>query len=589
MRLLGYWGIPRDAEIYDRLRLITSGAGPRKELRGQGWCITAIPNNHARERTVATIIDDNNVRGLMAGRLFSQGGENLSITNIDVKQLTQQPLPVIAKTVWGSYLAAAVPSGDAHLVLARDPVGLGCGFIAHVNAGAIFGSQLSDVVHLLGAEPSINWSQLVTWISHGYLPSDATAIQGIMQVPAGTALIIGREGSRQSTYWHPAAIASERRTVEADSVREAFRSCVTAWIGQAPKVYVDLSGGLDSSAIAWAASSSGRPVSAGYIDYGMMAAADELPYARQVADQFDIQLERISGIEVLPLAPARQSLLRLNAPTSHILQARLNEVQSELAGTGSVSLCGGGGDQAFYARLEMPWQLHDHLAQGTIGRYFGQLAVASRREGIPLVKLISATVGSELYRWFRPASLCNHVTLTVSPPAWLRAEHRCSEDCSRHAARQITRGGRRLPAGKLRHAIELGFSVGMVDREYRPSLEYPMLSQPLVELALSTPLHELISSDQDRILFRNAMHGVLPAAVVARQEKGDYTGMYQLGLQRYFAHARELIMDGRAAALGIVDGPQAVAELRVAALGHSVELWPLLHLLSVELWCRSWS
>lgn len=74
-----------------------------------------------------------------------------------------------------------------------------------------------------------------------------------------------------------------------------------------------------------------------------------------------------------------------------------------------------------------------------------------------------------------------------------------------------------------------------------------MLSAPLGEMALRTSTTALIDAERDRIVFRDAMAGVLPEQVVTRQEKGDYTGMYQLRLRRNFQAAKELIVDGYAA------------------------------------------
>jgi len=82
---------------------------------------------------------------------------------------------------------------------------------------------------------------------------------------------------------------------------------------------------------------------------------------------------------------------------------------------------------------------------------------------------------------------------------------------------------------------------------------------------------------------------VLPERVVTRQEKGDYTGMYQLGLRRNFQAAKELIVDGYAASAGVIDATSAIDNLKASALGHSQKMWPLLQLLAVESWCRAWS
>ena len=154
---------------------------------------------------------------------------------------------------------------------------------------------------------------------------------------------------------------------------------------------------------------------------------------------------------------------------------------------------------------------------------------------------------------------------------------------------ELAAGTGRLAAGKARHATEIAFASGMVDRDHRNPLAYPMLSTPLVEMALRTPTTALIEAERDRIVFRDAMASVLPEPRRHPPREGDYTGMYQLGLRRNFQIAKELIVDGYAASAGVIDTTSAIDDLQASALGHSREMWPLLQLLAVESWCRAWS
>jgi hypothetical protein len=64
---------------------------------------------------------------------------------------------------------------------------------------------------------------------------------------------------------------------------------------------------------------------------------------------------------------------------------------------------------------------------------------------------------------------------------------------------------------------------------------------------------------------------------------------WQRGLRANLPLARGLIADGAAAAAGIIDPKPALAALTAAALGHTGRLWPLVNLLSMELWSRSWT
>ncbi len=126
-------------------------------------------------------------------------------------------------------------------------------------------------------------------------------------------------------------------------------------------------------------------------------------------------------------------------------------------------------------------------------------------------------------------------------------------------------------------------------RAGKQPLLYPMLSLPLVELALSAPATVLNAGGVDRAPLRDAMAGELPDEVIGRKTKGNYTGRYQRGLRQNFAVARELVVDGRLAERGMIDRTVATEHLRELALGHNDEVSPMLTLLCAELWLRSWT
>lgn len=75
----------------------------------------------------------------------------------------------------------------------------------------------------------------------------------------------------------------------------------------------------------------------------------------------------------------------------------------------------------------------------------------------------------------------------------------------------------------------------------------------------------------------------------ATTSKGEHTATWQRGLRANLPLARGLIADGAAAAAGIIVPKPALVALTAAALGHTGRLWPLVNLLSVELWIRSWT
>lgn len=232
----------------------------------------------------------------------------------------------------------------------------------------------------------------------------------------GALLRTDASGQSERFYWNPFRVASEPdETPCGEQVRETFEACVTAWTHEARRVLVDLSGGLDSLAVAWAVRDHPAAVAA-HLDCGTMACADEYDYARQVAERFGFELYRIDGDGVLPLTPVDTSPTRWDAPSPHLLQRRLIAMQAAFGGVDAVHLPGGGGDQVFYARLAFPHQLHDQLRGRGALSAARQAMAYSRREGLPLAVLLRQVVSAEIARAVVPAAAARRVASTMPAP-----------------------------------------------------------------------------------------------------------------------------------------------------------------------------
>jgi hypothetical protein len=99
---------------------------------------------------------------------------------------------------------------------------------------------------------------------------------------------------------------------------------------------------------------------------------------------------------------------------------------------------------------------------------------------------------------------------------------------------------------------------------------------------------EFIDATADRIRCGRRC-AACSTELLDRTSKGEHTATWQRGLRANLLLARDLVADGTAAGAGIIDPKPALAAVNAAALGHTGRLWPLVNLLSVELWIRSWT
>ncbi|BCJ65795.1 asparagine synthase-related protein [Polymorphospora rubra] len=594
-QLAGYVDLHPEQRPARRLRELVGTAGS-VPVEGDGWLVAGLPPSApvaglpARDplpgddAPVLVVAGAAN-RGLLVGRLFHLDG--------DLSRRSTEPVPLdwldhdgaLPRRRWGRYVGAAVRP-DGTLLLVRDPIGhLPC-FHVPYQGGLVFATRMALLVDLLGECPAPDWDRLGTFVVQGPGPTTRTAWQGVSQLPPGTRLRrTGRETSREPLWSAAAVAAGGGADPDPDALRETLRACTRAWVGSAPVVALDLSGGLDSSAVAWAVHADLRAdqtFQPRYVSFPAGASLDERPLAGAVTQRLGSELLVVDGADLLPLTPPKGELPRADAPQLQFTEARLNELLAEQAGPAAEALGGGGGDQVFVLKGGGD-HLADHLRRrGALG-----LVEAWResRHGLTPFPQLLATAGRELRRGRRREPALTGHDFDFPRPAWLSPPDPGSP-------LDLPAGAAELSAVRAGQILGIAYWGDAVDREHRnphrPSV-YPLLSQPVVEFALRTSVPALVDHTGDRLPLRRAVRGLLPGSATDAAVKGSYAGMYQLALRHNAAVARELIMDGRCAEQGLVEREAALADLRATGRGFvRGPNWPLYNLLAVELWCRAW-
>lgn len=98
---------------------------------------------------------------------------------------------------------------------------------------------------------------------------------------------------------------------------------------------------------------------------------------------------------------------------------------------------------------------------------------------------------------------------------------------------------------------------------------HPLLSQPLVEYSLSCATVTLTTGGRDRDFARQAFADHLPAQVINRRSKGNLSAHYSWMAAASLPMLRDLLLDGRLVAAGLVDRERLAAARRGRRLGHS--------------------
>jgi asparagine synthase (glutamine-hydrolysing) len=423
------------------------------------------------------------------------------------------------------------------LVLGRDRLGIKPIYYMEHEGRLAFASEIKSLLELRDVEREIDAGALQNYLSLGYSGDAQTLFKGIRKLPPASLLVCENGGYKIETYWHVPADADHSMSAAqwVERLRTTIESAVVSEMVSDVPLGAFLSGGIDSSAIvAFMARHSDRPVKTYSIGFKGDAASDvynELPYARQVAEQFGTDhREIIVRPDVASLLP--KLAWHMDEPVADSASVTTYLVSEFARKDVTVILSGVGGDELFggYNRY-----LGDYYA----GRY--KLLPSWLRKTV-IAPLIHAMPSD---RHGRISSLARYARMFVASND-LPFEERYRTYVQVFGAESLERLLKKGKAGhinSLDEAFVVATSGDALNRLMRVDLmtqmpndllmltdkmtmaasiecRVPLLNHELVELAARIPPHLRIEGSHLKALMKKALNGVLPRQILERRKRG---------------------------------------------------------------------
>ncbi|WP_424213531.1 albusnodin/ikarugamycin family macrolactam cyclase [Streptomyces sp. BI20] len=528
-------------------------------------------------------------------------------TDAQLADLAARPLPTDVTWRWaGSY--ALVEETPDHVILHTDP---GSAFPLYA---APWGSgwAWSTSARLLAAltESAVDVGRLACAILTPSIPAltaGRSFFEGVEQVAPGCRTELPRDGAapRSITVWRP---DPDRSRLAHRRLRHTLTKAVALRTTADPTLSSDLSGGLDSTAVAvLAAQALPTPHRLNAVTIHPRGNEDgaDLRYARQAAAASGGRI----GHHLVPM-DARHlpySLITAVPPTdepapSTLTQARLRgqfRWMHDHLGT-RTHLTGDGGDSILF---QPPAHLADLIRHRYLRRAAGEafgwarlrrtpvgpllrdaaaMARTGRRQalaGLP-GRLSGQDTGNRgdarwfpllpLPGWAEPAAVgyvaeaARQAATCPDPLAGLDASVRILVDEIREVARTAVAD------------VELAASCGI-------DLHNPFLDPSVVNAVLANPLERRPAVHAYKPLLIRAVGDLLPPAVAARTTKGGFDADHYAGLRANLDDLAALA-DGHLAELGLIDPGHLRRHLRRAAAGIPMPLATLEQALTAEAW-----
>jgi asparagine synthase (glutamine-hydrolysing) len=259
----------------------------------------------------------------------------------------------------GMFAFALYDADQDSLFLARDRLGVKPLFLATLPDGAlVFASELKGLLAhpLLRRMPSPQ--AIEDYLALGYVPDDASIVEGVFKIPAGHYLHIrrGRAIPAPVQWWDVDFSTPSRASTAAleEEMVERLRAAVTSRMVADVPLGAFLSGGVDSSAVvAFMAEASRSAVETCSIGFAE-ADHDETRYAAMVAERFATShRSRIVAADDFALIDTLVDAFdEPFADASALATYRVSELAREKV---KVALSGDGADEAFagYRRYKL--------------------------------------------------------------------------------------------------------------------------------------------------------------------------------------------------------------------------------------------
>jgi asparagine synthase (glutamine-hydrolysing) len=495
------------------------------------------------------------------------------------------------------------------LLVARDGVGVKPLYYAETPRGFLFASELKALLQ----EPSIDRTLDLEAVRHHVLflwcPSPITMLRSVRKLEPGMALIV-KDGrvTQRFRFYDPRFDREFVDWPEGDAivqVRKYLTRAVDRQLMSDVPLGAFLSGGLDSSSVVALAQRRIEPDKLQCFTIGFKSKeaqiegmADDLPYARRVAEHLGVDLHTIwVGPEMVD--ELAKMVFYLDEPQAD--PAPINALFiSQLARRQGIKvlLSGAGGDDIFTG-----YRRHYALLREPVWSWLPHPLREALRSGSSFVKPTSE-LRRRVAKAFRYADLEGDQRIISyfhwTPPDVLsgvfgpRLRDLASPDLMGPVPGALAALPADVPALNRMLYLEIKFfltdhNLNYVDKVSMASgveVRVPMLDPELMALAARLPLRLKQRGRHGKWILRKAMEPYLPRDVIWRTKAGFGAPLRHWLRNELRPIVDDVLSDASLTARGLFD-PKGVHELVEADRERRVDAaYSIFAMMCIELWCR---
>lgn len=526
-------------------------------------------------------------RGVGIGRFYGKSDNDTHFhilnENIDSTQISQR---ILSERYWGRHILILANDQKRRLSIFRDVIGLSQIYFIALQNVMLFSSDiylLTQVIEEEGHCLEIDWEYFASLLSCGLLHTSKTPLKTIKALLPGCVLTYENKTLEVKPFWDPTSLPLEQ-PINEKKLASVFNNCVKSLSRNTTSIGLQLSGGLDSSSLFLSLKNSLKAHQEFLlINYRnkRVASSDESEYVNMLIQGSNLQLIDHDLEYNLEIHNTR----KWNLPYPNILELKSKIGLFKNIKSSSFELFSGhGGDYIFLSKAN-PAFLTDYLLEKGFKGFLAKLKSLSIINRSPLLPYLYDTV-KYLYGHYFKKSYEKFAVFPIRHEVWFN-----------NKIQELIKAQSFLPAfvdnlykihpGKALHILQAYHSSASIGLEPEKTEVYPYLAQPLIELGLSFPTYSSFNESWSRLHFRNAISNYFNTNFVWRQPKGEISGVIQLFVKNNLKKIEELCLEGKFSQQDFIDKNLLRKELLLLANGRVEGQWPILRLISAELWLNA--
>lgn len=517
----------------------------------------------------------------------------LGLRSVDHDRLPDSALIVAGYERWGvdvvdhlvgDYAFALWDEANRHLFCARDPIGVRPFFYHSSSQAFVFASAPQAILADESIPSTADHRHILAYLTDREDDCTSTFYRAVHRLAPAHAMIVDEEGAvRQWRYWRPEEQLAELHLADDAAYEEGFRTVFEEAVQSACRTHgplgIQLSGGLDSSAVAAVAGAQHRDGKGSGALHAFTAVfpetqraqtteIDEWAYAKDVIDHAGLRSHVVHADDLCPLDGLESTVTAYGQPfrpRSHYMlchmveEARANGIRVLLDGLEGDLVVGYGYDYFTLLARQGRWDAFTDVAR----QYAANCAAAGRHYPVESLfwdhgadSLLSALYKGRLIRfvnglvavWRGLAISPTHIAKRVIGDAlrplkqrvWRRdLKHRTAAETVVDRGDLVVNGLRDPEAleveGSVLHQRARGLwdspllceTMEGVDALFAGrgmEARHPYFDRRVVEYCLSLPPEQRLKGGWTRSIVRRAMKDILPPSVRTRLGKSNLGG-----------------------------------------------------------------